>query len=247
MARKLNSSYICRVLELRIVFPLLNGWEKNQEKNDILWHVKMIWNSNFSLLIKLYWNTATPIDLKLSMAVSCHSCREVAKSPNDALIALLCCSVRCKSAFVTRQHLGSCPYCCTRAFPFISCYQLFQRPQMTENKRVEVSDSEALGSNTVLLRMDLLTTVDQRIPQFTSVVFIFKPMLTPKRGGVHLRWGGIKPSNCTRLTQELLLTGRPQRHLGLRQRQWSRYWTRVRHIRFWFPSAYKCLRYTVVY
>ena len=55
-----------------------------------------------------------------------------------------------------------------------------------ENKRGEVSDSEALGSNAVLLKMDLLTTLDQQILQFIFVVLIFMPILTLKygRGGI---------------------------------------------------------------
>ena len=47
-----------------------------------------------------------------------------------------------------------------------------------------MSDSEALGSNTVLLKMDLLTTLDQQILQFISVVLILTPILTLKY------WGG---------------------------------------------------------
>ena len=48
-----------------------------------------------------------------------------------------------------------------------------------------MSDSEALGSNTVLLKMDLLTTLDQQILQFILVVLILTPILTLKY------WGGV--------------------------------------------------------
>ena len=47
-----------------------------------------------------------------------------------------------------------------------------------------MSDSEALGSNTVLLKMDLLTTLDQQILQFILVVLILTLILTLKY------WGG---------------------------------------------------------
>ena len=89
-----------------------------------------------------------------------------------------------KGALVTQQYLGSHPYCHTRTFHFTYYWQLFQKLQGRENRRVEVSDSEALGSNTVLLKMDLLTTLDQQILQFISVVLILTPILTLKY------WGG---------------------------------------------------------
>lgn len=50
------------VSEVRIVFTSINGFKKNQRKNNVLWHVKIIYNSIFSLLNKIYWNTATLID-----------------------------------------------------------------------------------------------------------------------------------------------------------------------------------------
>lgn len=39
----------CTACGLRKVFTLLNGGEKNQKKNNILWYVKMISNSNFNV------------------------------------------------------------------------------------------------------------------------------------------------------------------------------------------------------
>ena len=99
------------------------------------------------------------------------------------------CMANLRGAVVTQQYLGSHPYCHTRAFHFTSYCQLLQKLQGMENKRGEVSDSEALGSNAVLLKMDLLTTLDQQILQFIFVVLIFMPILTLKygRGGI---WDG---------------------------------------------------------
>ena len=34
-------------LELRIVFAFSKDWGKNQKKNHILWHMKILWNSSF--------------------------------------------------------------------------------------------------------------------------------------------------------------------------------------------------------
>ena len=134
----------------------------------------------------------------------------------SSLASTALCTANLRGAVVTQQYLGSRPYFHTRAFHFTSYCQLFQKRQGMENKRGEVSDFEALGSNAVLLKMDLLTTLDQQILQFVLVVLIFTPIFTLKyERGWHLRWGGMKPSDGTRLTQELF-TGRPLRHCSFR-------------------------------
>lgn len=67
---KSDYSLFCMAHELRMGFIFLNGW-KNQKKNNILWHVKVIWNSNFSIhevvyffyLLICFWNIAILIQL----------------------------------------------------------------------------------------------------------------------------------------------------------------------------------------
>lgn len=38
----------CITHELTIIFTFLNNWKKNQKRNNILWHVNILWNSNLS-------------------------------------------------------------------------------------------------------------------------------------------------------------------------------------------------------
>ena len=161
------------------------------------------------------WSTSGPWLLPAIAAEKLPGAQTMTSSLGSAAL----CMANLRGAVVTQQYLGSHSYCHTRAFHFTSYCQLLQKLQGMENKRGEVSDSEALGSNAVLLKMDLLTTLDQQILQFIFVVLIFMPILTLKYGrGWHLGWGGMKPSDGTRLTQELF-TGRPLRPCSFRSRQ----------------------------
>lgn len=45
--------------ELKIFFMYLHYWKA--EKNFTLWYVKIIWNSNFTLSNRFYWNKVTSI------------------------------------------------------------------------------------------------------------------------------------------------------------------------------------------
>lgn len=42
-------AHFCRACNLRMDFTFLNGWKQKQKKNIISWHVRIIWNSNFSV------------------------------------------------------------------------------------------------------------------------------------------------------------------------------------------------------
>ena len=45
--------------KLRMVFVFLNDWKRNKKKNIISWHVKIVWNSNFSIQKQSFIKTSS--------------------------------------------------------------------------------------------------------------------------------------------------------------------------------------------
>lgn len=60
--------YILYILQTKSAFYILNGW-KNQKKNNVFWHLKIMWNLKFSIHIHTF--TVTCIYLHLAYAFFC--------------------------------------------------------------------------------------------------------------------------------------------------------------------------------
>lgn len=60
------------ICKLRMVFTFLNdSGGKSHKKNNIPWHMKIIWKSNFNIYKSFYWSTVMLICLHICWHITC--------------------------------------------------------------------------------------------------------------------------------------------------------------------------------
>lgn len=81
-------------------FTFLSGLNK---KSNVLWHMKVIWNSDFSSRTKFYWNSATLIPLHFFLWLLCPTVAELNSCNRDRM------AYETEKIFCLALHRGSLP------------------------------------------------------------------------------------------------------------------------------------------